>query len=99
MAISREPYEITTFKVVQTKSNEFQVEETFKQDLEFEGDASDFYAQVVSMKYFLMTTMPLDQELFKASPKVAIYKAGDHKLTFSETFPKHHFGYTGPNYL
>jgi hypothetical protein len=51
------------------------------------------------MKYFIMSEMPLDQDRFKANPTVLIYKAGDHKMTFTETFDKHHFGYTATDYL
>ena len=46
-----------------------------------------------------MSPMPLDSEIFKATPFMMIYQAGDHKLTFSATFDKHQFGYTVDDYL
>ena len=46
-----------------------------------------------------MSTFPLDQDVWKSDPQIMVYKVGDHKLTYSTTFEKHQFGYTGDDYF
>ena len=99
MVISAEPYELITFKVVQTDAGAFAVEQTTRLDLPFEGDTGLFYAQEVNMKYFVMTMMPLETGAFKSCPTLAIYRARETTLAFSQKFPEHHFGYTAKDYL
>ena len=46
-----------------------------------------------------MSSFPLDQEVWKSDPQLMVYKVGDYKMTYAQTFEKHHFGYTGEDYF
>ena len=101
MAVAYDGSKLTlhTYKITQTSHNTFDILPMFETDLGFDVKQREHvHIEALSDLYLLVTTCPLTQDIY-AYPRITIYRAGDHKLTFENSYKKYMFGYFPKGYL